>query len=120
VISIDKFFGRNYHPREYNCAHFVVDVLEELIQAPIRDQFKEMLTGPADRQAKRYLFNGLVRLKKPVDYSIAVFNSYRTAPHVGIYLRGRILHLSARGVEFQPLEVVSQNYRAYRFYECRK
>lgn len=118
MSSIDKFFGRKYHPRDYNCAHFAIDVLKETAGIELHAQFQMVFTGPQDRRADHSLFAGFRRIHHPVDNTFIIFRAPRVAPHVGIYLRGRVLHLQQQGVQFQYLDVVAINFHSYRLYQC--
>ena len=39
------------------------------------------------------------------------------AAHVGLFLRGRVLHIKQSGVEYQPLDVAIMGFKTHRFYD---
>ncbi len=120
MSSIDKFFGRKYNPRSYNCAHFVVDVLRDQANIDIKKYWEVYLTGPSERTATHLSFDCFRRIHEPEDNAVVMMKSPGQAPHVGVFLRGRVLHIQPRGVEFQLLDVVTKFYSSHRFYRVEK
>lgn len=119
MISTDQFLDRTYHPRNYNCGHLVAEVWNQLTGTNIHHAIGSMLTGVKDRTVditKRHYFRLVEDKTEP---SIVLFRGNRIEPHCGVYLRRRVLHITPRGVEFQPLEVVGLLYPFKRFYSCR-
>jgi hypothetical protein len=57
------------------------------------------------------------RLPGPINPCLVVMQRFRFVPHVGIFLHGRILHLTNRGVQFQPLVVARQYFISVKYYE---
>jgi hypothetical protein len=41
----------------------------------------------------------------------------KTPPHIGVFLRGKVLHLKESGAEFQPLDVASFGFTKMGFYK---
>lgn len=70
----------------------------------------------SDRKATISGLKGFRRLLEPVNPCFVVFQCKGFEPHIGICLDGRILHLGARGVEFQPLSVAKVYFRTVKYY----
>lgn len=118
MSSIDKYFGAKYHPRKYNCAHFVADVWKDLTGIDASIPLGSFLTSKSERDAWKFGRRQFQPIKEPQDPCIALFKAPRIQAHIGIYIRGKILHLFHRGVEYQPIEVVGFDYPIRRFYLC--
>jgi hypothetical protein len=116
---IDKYFGRTYHPRLYNCAHFVCDVWGDLYGPDMENALRAFLCAPSKRKAVLSDLRALRVLEQPEDPCVVLFRRPRLPTHVGLWLGGRVLHLHERGVHYQPLEVVRMGYKTVRFLTCK-
>jgi hypothetical protein len=80
----------------------------------------ERLTGLIGAFAKKgpnlSWAKGFTRLSKPESPCIVLMQRFKCTPHVGIWLDDRILHLTGRGVQFQPLVVARAYYDTIRYY----
>jgi hypothetical protein len=119
VKSVDPYLSRVYNHATYNCAHLVCDVWEDMTARDIRPALVGLLTGIGKRESILQHLRIFKNVPEPVEPCIVLLQSPRTPPHVGIYLRGRVLHIIPRGVEFQYLEVVRAMFKTVRFYTCR-
>jgi hypothetical protein len=72
-------------------------------------------TGVPDLAARRLL----QRVAKPVSPCIVLFQRGRIEVHVGVFARGRVLHLSEVGPVRQLLPIASLGYTSVRFYAPR-
>lgn len=105
MISIDGFLGRVYEPG-YKCLHFASDVWHYLTGVDIRSR---LLGGH---------IASFRREERPVDPCIVLMQSRGVIPHVGVYYRGRVLHLTELGVQYQPVEIATLGFKTIRFYSC--
>lgn len=117
-ISIDEFLRKRYNRDRYNCAHFVCEVWAKLCGADISKLLESLLLPAKDRHASFSLRRVFTRLDKPVSPCIALMQRRGSEPHVGVFLRGRILHIHEMGVEFMPVDVASRGFDSVRFYTC--
>lgn len=116
-MSIDEFFHKCYNRQSYNCAHFVCDVWKRVTGASIDHTLEGFLHPPSARRADPALRRAFVRLGQPVSPCIVLMQRAKSAPHVGVYLNGRVLHIHEHGVEFQPVDVASRGFDRVRFYK---
>jgi len=116
-MSIDVFFHRKYNRETYNCAHFVCDVWESLTGESIAHKLGGLLQPPKTRQASFDLRRQFKRLEAPESPCIALMQRRGSAPHVGIFVRGRVFHIHEMGVEFQPIDVASRGFEKIGFYK---
>lgn len=118
-MNIDEFFNRQYDEDSYNCAHFVCEVWAKLTGESITDAMRGFLQPAQARQAAFSLRRYFDKLDRPESPCIALMQRPRAAPHVGIYLRGRILHITELGVEFLPADVASRGFVTIKYYHAK-
>lgn len=120
MITIDRYYGRTYHPRTYNCAHFVCDVWQDCTGQNLRETLQGFLCAPYNRRPALSRLRALRVLGAPVNPCMVLLQGQRGDVHIGVWWSGRILHLAHRaGVQYQPLEVVRIGFRRVRFLTCR-
>lgn len=118
MTSVDKYLDRTYHRRDYNCGHFVADVWRDLTGVDISAAVCGLWAPTGQGRASLKQLRAFKRLREPVSPCIALLSPPRGQTHVGIYLRGRILHINPPGVSFDLLEVATLGFAHTRYYEC--
>lgn len=116
-MSIDVFFNKRYDRRSYNCAHFVCEVWKHITGEDLSAKLTGFLKAPEDRRAVLSDLRSFKRLQAPESPCVALMQRRGSAPHVGIFLRGRVLHIHEMGVEFQPIDVASRGFERIGFYK---
>lgn len=114
--SVDPYLRRRYDRREYNCLHFARDVWQEATGEDVTEKLAGLL-DPASRHPTRGHFRSFKRINTPQDPCFVLMRRPRLEAHVGVYIRGRVLHIQAAGAEFQLLEVVTRDFTETRFYQ---
>lgn len=111
--SIDRLLFARRSP-EYDCLDLASEAWRELTGEDIRDRLGDLL-GRAGRRigAARSSFT---RLRAPEDPCLVVFHSDRADPHVGVYVRGRVLHLLGRSPEFMEVDVAARGFTKIRYF----
>jgi hypothetical protein len=116
LFSVDPFLDRRYAPLTYDCLHFT----REVWLAATGEDIGERLGSLLGRGTGRKLCGGhrraFQRLTAPEDPCIALMRRPRSSPHIGVYLRGRVLHIWERGVEFMPPAVAGRGFSSVSFY----
>jgi len=116
---IDHFFDRLYNAKTYNCAHFVADVFKHEVGRDISETLAGFLLPPGKRTVNPSIKKQFTRIARPQDNAIVLMSRPRTSPHVGLFLRGKVLHLTQySGVQFMPLHIATLGFRTVRFYKC--
>lgn len=118
--SIDKFFSRKYSATDYNCAHFVSEVWEYLTGRNIRACLNGFLLPPQDINARMVIRQYFKRLDAPCSPCIVLMQRPKIAAHVGLFLRGKVLHIQDGRVEYQPIDVVVKGYKSHRYYDVEE
>src|SRR5262245_60587969 len=116
-MNLDKYFLKKYNSKTYNCAHLVVDVWKEVTGQDITKILGTFLAGEEDRDASKMGREWMIPIENPIDPCFVIFRLSKVAPHCGMYLRKRVLHITPKGVYFQPLEVIAFYYPRRRFYQ---
>lgn len=110
--SIDCYFGEIYHRQDNNCLHFSAKVWAKETGGEFKGVY-DFLHGKCSLATARKF----KKLKEPVSPCIAVFKG-GTETHIAIFIRGKILHFTEAGVQYQPLDVVMFGFSHVRFYLC--
>lgn len=119
MSSVDAYFSRIYNSRTYNCAHFVCEVWKDETGQDITANLAGYLCGPGERRAIKAQRRAFRRLATPQSPCVVLFQGLRSAPHVGIYIRGRVLHISSKqGVRFDDLKSASIGAKKVGFFVC--
>lgn len=116
-MGIDAFFHRKYNRQTYNCAHFVSEVWETVTGESIAHKMAGFLLPPSERYVSPDLRRIFRRLTRPENPCIVLLQRSGSPAHVGVFIRGRVLHIHERGVEFQPIDVVSRGFEKIGFYK---
>jgi hypothetical protein len=115
----DQFFRRTYDAKNYNCAHFVSEVYRHETGRDITNLLKGFLLPAGERVIEPAVLRRFTRLERPENNCLVVMHRPRTSPHVGLFLRGKVLHLTeTSGVQFMPLEIATLGFTSIRFYSC--
>lgn len=116
-ISIDKFFHKKYNKDTYNCAHFASEVWEEICEDSISKKLGEFLLPAEQRTANLNIRHCFKKLNKPESPCLVLMQRRRCNAHVGVYIRGKVLHIQEHGVEFLPIDIVSIGFDKIGFYK---
>jgi cell wall-associated NlpC family hydrolase len=119
VSSLDNYFSRTYNEKTYNCSHFVAEVFRDLSGIDIS---RELCGFGGEIESREVRLGDLrvFRIGKMQDLAIAIFHGTKNETHAGVVLDGKVLHITARGVFLQPLEVVALSFKRYGFYVVEK
>lgn len=112
------YLDRRYNLKTYNCVHFACDVFEDFTGSNIKEIFQGLLLCKAQRVADLKSLRKMIKSKVPVSPCIVLLQAHKTEPHVGVYIRGRVLHIQPSGVRYEELSVVSALYKKVSFYTC--
>lgn len=105
-MSIDHLLDRIWTP-EYTCNEFLCEAWHSITGENLAERLQQFLNGSGDFQ----------RIDEPISPCIVFFsNGPRSSTHVGLFYCDKVLHLTGRGVQFIPLDLISINFRETRFY----
>jgi hypothetical protein len=117
-LTLDGFFGRAYHRRRYNCAHFAIEIWEYLHRRPVvASMYGFLLPGEVSRGLGHA--EGVRVLTAPCDSCFVLMRSAVLPPHVGVFYRDKIIHLAGNyKVQYLRPELVTMGYTRIRFFTC--
>lgn len=120
MISVDKYLSKKHDMKQYNCWDFIREVWLELTgedighRTPPSGSRKEMIQRFKEEEIQ------FERLETVQDPCIVLFLREKILPHVGVYIRGRVLHLPEKSFgRYDPLSIASMSFKETRFYKCR-
>lgn len=117
AVDTDEFLTRTYSEGTYNCMHFAAELWLALTGVDIQDRLNEVLHGPlAGRVIGRRTHDVFRPLDEPQEPCLVLMQHTRRVPHVGVYLRERVMHLGDRrtGVQLMPLCVATLGFSRVR------
>ena len=113
LASIDRFlFARRN--KNYDCLDFAAEVWEAITAEDIRDRLGSLLNR--NLRSVGSVRTNFKRLSEPEEPCFVVFHSDRNDAHVGVFLRGRVLHLLHSAPEFMELDVAGRGFTRVRFF----
>ena len=105
-MSIDNLLDRIWSP-DYTCNEFLCEAWQQITGENLTERLQHFLNGSGEFK----------RINEPLSPCIVFFtNGSRSSTHVGLFYCDKVLHLSGRGVQYLPLEILSMNFRETRFY----
>jgi hypothetical protein len=116
--SIDPLLART-PTNAYNCLDFVREAWSHLVGDPgVMARLQALSEGVHAEDGRVVLsaVRGFQRLERPASPCFVVMQRSKTQPHIGIFYKGRVLHMKDNGVEYQPLPVVRRYFTKIGFY----
>lgn len=105
-MSVDKYLVKRYDREAYNCLHFAREVWLDETGVDIGPLLRESSETPRSFR----------QLEKPQSPCLVLMRDTGHTPHVGIFLRDRVLHIHEFGVEFIPLSSLLLQFKSAKFY----
>ena len=117
--SIDCLLDRQHDRENYHCVHFVIEAGEYLFGYDFTDNFLG-LSNPLDRNGNpsRHTVKNSERVQAPTDGTVVLMTKLDNGLHVGLYLDGRVLHLTEQGVRFETVRALGRMYKRIRYYNA--
>jgi hypothetical protein len=117
MTSVDPYLSRIYEINSYTCLHFACDVWEDLTGTNVTPVFTEILP-PKHGLLTKNTVKKFSRVPQPVDPCFVLMRNKSDTPHMGVYLRRRVLHLTGTGAKYESLDTLRGIYPDIRFYIC--
>ena len=119
-MSLDKYMDRTFNAKTYNCWDFVREVWKDLYGVDLRDRIALASDIAVTRdnavEAVKVSEGAFTRLDKPVDPCLVFMERANIIPHVGIYIRKRILSINDKGVSFVPVHLATLGFNKVGYY----
>lgn len=111
----DKYLDRQYQRGVYDCFHFAREVWLDVAGEDLAERMEWHLRAVSERSLTLSSIKRFERLQEPVTPCLVVMQNRDETPHIGVYWKGRVLHLTESGVEYQPPHIASRNHSHMRF-----
>lgn len=120
MIRVERYLGRRFHWRSYNCWHFVAEVLSTEMGIDIGvDRVPDRITQESLLKAILTHREAFRRLSGPEDTCLVLlWPRVGTEAHIGIFYRNRLLHLTKGGAAYEPIDRFELDYKEPQFYAC--
>ncbi len=106
-MSIDNLLDRIWS-KDYTCNEFACEAWKQITGKDLGKRIENSLKGKGRFK----------KLSEPISPCLVFFkNSDRSSTHVGLFYCDKLLHLTPRGVQFIPLEMVVMHFKEVRFYK---
>ena len=115
-LEVDRYLARRFDLARSNCWHLLRDAWMELTGRDLGDRTPERITTAALIGRFDTDVPSFERLDAPAEPSIVLMRSPGAVPHVGVYHRGRVLQMTARGASYVSLEAATAGFRDVEFY----
>jgi hypothetical protein len=115
---IDKYFNATYNSKTYNCAHFVCQVWADMFGPKMGEILEGFLCSKKDRRLIKKDLSQVTFIEKPDRTCIVLMQRPKASTHVGIWIDNKVLHITEKGVQLQPLDVASFGFKRIRFFTC--
>lgn len=118
--SIDALLDKTYNPESYHCVHFVIDAGKYLFGYDFSNNFLGLNHSLiSNGSPSRHTVSQSIRTATPMDGSVVLMNKLDNSLHVGLYLDGRVLHLSETGVRYELIHSLQRYYKRIRYYNAK-
>lgn len=118
-MSVDKWLNKVYRDDKYTCSDFTREVWLDLTGIDIAPALQGLLQAHDGRGLRKAHVAHFKVLAGPCDPCLVVMQRPRSPVHIGVYLRGKILQITERGVEFRTVAIATQFYKSHRFITCK-
>lgn len=106
-MSIDPLLDRTWSIK-YTCNEFACEAWQHITGENLEKKMHDFLNGNSHFQ----------ELSEPISPCIVFFtNNNLTPTHVGVFFDNKVLHLTCRGVQYMPLEVVKIGFKEVSYYK---
>ena len=116
-MSLDRFLTRRRRP-DYWCGDLARDVWLELSGNDLNRAVADLLARDAVGRLRRRHVAAFREHSGPVDPCLVVMQRPRHPLHIGVYVRGSVIHLTTNGARYQPLKLATQMFKTVRFVTC--
>jgi hypothetical protein len=118
MICFEKFLSKQYSANTYNCWDFALDVWADL-QGRTIPHAATNAEEPASQLHQLALLTAhkdFVALPAPVSPCFVLMQRQRMAPHIGVYINGKVLHMNSRGPCYDDLHHVTVPFPTVTFH----
>lgn len=116
MISVDKYLDRKLDRETYNCLHFSDDVWFDVTGERLSERLGGLMGRLGTKRITKATVRAFRRLVEPVSPCIVIMKRPGAQPHMGVFIRGNVLHIQEHGVEFLPISLAARGFKSVRYY----
>ena len=121
MFTVDNYLPKVHNMEDYNCWDFIREVWLELTDEDIGFRTPKNVTRKAMKEKFAREEADFTQIDTPIDPCIVLFKRHRVLPHVGIFVRGKVLHLPEHShAKYEKLEIASLGFKEVGFYLCKQ
>lgn len=117
TFSTDKFLDRSFNEKSYNCYDLVREAWLDLTGTDLGAQTPDSKSISTYTEKALFVANQLTELQVPENPCIVLMLRSRTIPHIGVYVNGKVLHLSRTGTHYVALSSATASFPTVKFYK---
>lgn len=116
TLNYEPYLRRRFDLKTQNCWHMLRDAWLELTGRDLGDRTPEQITAKA--LAGRFATDvpEFFEIGRPASPCIVLMRRIGAVPHVGLYYRGSVLQMTARGASYIPLSRATAGFHDVGFY----
>lgn len=118
MFRVDDFLNRKHDMKSYNCWDFVREILFREKGVDIGKRTPDQVTLSALKKQIDEHSRLFPKLEKPKNFCIVLFKREKRLPHIGIFYKGKILHLPERShARFDPISIAALGFTTVEFFD---
>ena len=110
MLEIDRYLVRRFDLVHQNCWHLVRDAWRDLTGVDLGDRTPQRITKAALVGRFDTDVPAFAKLDTPADPCIVLMTSEGAVPHVGVFVRGKVLQMTQGGASYMPLGIATLGY----------
>lgn len=115
-VDVDKYLAKSFDLAHYNCWHLLREVWLELTGVDLGDRTPERITTNSLMRRFDTDVPTFQELAAPEDPSMVLMLRRGVIPHVGVYLRGRVLQMTSTGASYMLPEQACLGFDRVRYF----
>jgi hypothetical protein len=116
VLSVDLYLSRRFDRVSYNCLDLAREVWLGETGEDLGERLRGLFVPVAERKIEARHFRAFERLAAPVSPCLVLMRRPKAEPHMGVFLRGRVIHAQERGVEWMPIELAAFGFSTVEYF----
>ncbi len=117
TLNVDKYLSWKFDIKTCNCWHLAkaawYDVTGMIVDdyTPERTSRTDLWLAATEAQTR------FMEIPKAESPCLVLMQRAQAIPHIGVFYQRRVLHMTPKGVSYQPLEVATASFPVVLFYK---
>lgn len=118
-LAVDAYLARSYDPARFLCWDLVREAWLDMSGQDIGDRTPHPASALAISRRVASSLGDFEAIPEPESPCLVLMRQSRAVPHVGLFWRGRVLHIDQRGARFERLADATRGFERIGFYRCK-